>query len=86
MQELDALEVLPPLVEFVPNRRSCGHSVGSHQRVHGARLAVCVEFRLQQRVDRIVQRERKSRRAPDTQPAIDVETSRALDEELQATA
>lgn len=55
---------------------------GFGERVHGAGGAVHVELLLEQRVDGAVQVERVARRPPDAEAAVQVETARALQEQV----
>jgi hypothetical protein len=53
------------------------------KRVARAASAVDVELLLQQGVDCIVEGERKALRSADAEPAVDVEATGALDEQLE---
>ena len=53
-----------------------------HERVWLATLSISVEFGFQQRVDRGVEVEREAGRACDAESPIEIETARAIHEQL----
>ena len=77
-----APESVAPLLYFLVGEGNGVDAVGFHQRMRGARGAVDVKFFFEKRVHGAVQAEGISGRLSHTEPAVQIKTARAVQEQI----
>ncbi len=87
VHEADAFEIAAPEIEvFMLEWHDVLQSVGVHQGMRTLLGAMNVEFFFEQSVDGRVEREWIARRTGDTKPTIEIETERAVHEQVDLGA